>query len=139
MNPILTQKTKEALIEYSDCKEVHSIMGITFEELLKAVLIEIETFNKDEQKSIFEILNQEMKDSICKCFTGRISRLVNCLSGFSDKVSIKISSNEEISNIIITLQKKITDVDELKRAIKVEMTERGYDEATITEWVSYVE
>jgi predicted Ser/Thr protein kinase len=54
-------------------------------------------------------------------------------------VSIKISTNEEISNIIITLQKKITDVDELKRAIVVEMTERGYDEATINEWVSYVD
>ena len=137
VNDILTQKTKEALIEYSNCTDVHSIMNITFEELLKAVFIEIETLeNKDE---IFEILNQEMADSICKCFTGRLSRLINCLNGFSDKVSIQISTNEEISNIIITLQKKITDVDELKRAIKVEMTERGYDEATINEWVLYVE
>jgi hypothetical protein len=139
VNPILTQKTKEALIEYSNCNEVHSIMNITFEELLKAVFIEIETLEQENQKSVLEILNQEMDDSICKCFTGRISRLVNCLSGFSDKVSIKISSNEEISNIIITLKKKITDVDELKRAIVVEMTERGYAETTINEWVSYVE
>jgi hypothetical protein len=80
-----------------------------------------------------------MEDSICKCFTGRISRLVNCLSGFSDKVSIKISSNEEISNIIITLQKKIDDIDELKKAITTEMTERGYAETTINEWIMYVE
>ena len=80
-----------------------------------------------------------MEDSICKCFTGRLSRLINCLNGFSDKVSIQISTNEEISNIIIVLQNKIKDVDELKRAIKVEMTERGYDEATINEWVLYVE
>ena len=136
-NPILTQKTKEALIEYSNCTEVHSIMGITFEELLKAVLIEIDTLeNKDE---IFEILNQEMADSICKCFTGRLSRLINCLNGFSDKVSIQISTNEEISNIIIVLQNKIKDTYELKKAIEMEMTERGYDEATINEWVLYVE
>jgi hypothetical protein len=138
-NDTLTQKTKEGLIEYSNCKEVHSIMNITFEELLKAVFIEIETLDQENQTNILEILNQEMEDSICKCFTGRISRLVNCLSGFSDKVSIKISSNEEISNIIITLQKKINDVDELKSAITTEMTERGYDEATINEWVMYVE
>jgi hypothetical protein len=138
-NPILTKKTKEALIEYSDCKEVHSIMGITFEELLKAVFIEIDSFDQENQKSIFEILNQEMEDSICKCFTGRISRLVNCLSGFSDKVFIKISTNEEISNIIITLQKNIYDIDELKKAITTEMKERGYDEKTINEWVMYVE
>ena len=114
-------------------------MEITFEELLKAVFIEIETFDKENQKSIFEILNQEMADSICKCFTGRISRLINCLSGFSDKVSIKISTNEEISNIIISLQKKIDNVDKLREAVIKEMTERGYDKETIDIWIEYIE
>ena len=137
VNDILTQTTKEALIEYSNCTDIHSIMGITFEELLKAVLIEIDTLeNKDE---IFEILNQEMADSICKCFTGRLSRLINCLNGFSDKVSIQISTNEEISNIIIVLKNKITDTYELKKAIEIEMTERGYDKETIDIWIGYVE
>jgi hypothetical protein len=138
-NPILTQTTKEALIEYSNCTEVHSIMGITFEELLKADLIEIDTLDQENQKSVLEILNQEMTDSICKCFTGRISRLVNCLSSFSDKVSIQISTNEEISNIIIVLKNKITDTYELKKAIEMEMTERGYDKETIDIWIGYVE
>jgi hypothetical protein len=48
-----------------------------------------------------------MVNSICKCFTGRLSWLINCLNGFSDKVSIQISTNEEISNIIIVLKNKI--------------------------------
>ncbi len=138
-NDVLTQKTKEALAEYCDNKDVHSILNITFEELLKSVFIEIESFDEENQKNILEILNQEMEDSICKCFTGRISRLINCLSGFSDKVSIKISTNEEISNIIVVLRNKIDNIDELKRAISVEMTERGYDEATINEWLLFVE
>ncbi len=138
-NDILTQKTKEAIAEFCDNKDVHSILNITFEEILKAVFIEIESFDEETQNSILEILNQEMEDSICKCFTGRISRLINCLSVFSDKVSIKISTNEEISNIIITLKQKIHDIDELKRAIAIEMTERGYDEATINEWLLFVE
>ncbi len=72
-------------------------------------------------------------------FTGRISRLVNCLNGFSDKVSIQISTNEEISNIIIVLKNKITDTYELKKAIDMEMTERGYDKETIDIWIGYVE
>jgi hypothetical protein len=138
-NPILTQRTKEALIEYSNCTDVHSIMNITFEELLKAVLIEFDSFDEENQKSVLEILNQEMEDSICKCFTGRLSRLINCLNGFSDKVSIKISTNEEISNIIIVLKNKITDTYELKKAIEMEMTERGYDKETIDIWIGYVE
>jgi predicted Ser/Thr protein kinase len=61
------------------------------------------------------------------------------LSGFSDKVSIKISTNEEISNIIITLKNKITNIDELKHAIINEMTERGYEREVIDEWLQYVE
>jgi hypothetical protein len=138
-NPFLTQKTKEALVEYTNCSDVHMMLNITFEELLKAVFIEIDTFMSEDYKSILEIMNQEMEDSICMCFTGRISRLVNCLNGFSDKVSIKISTNDEISNIIIVLRNKIYDLDELKKAIDAEMTERGYSRTVIEEWLQYVE
>ena len=60
----------------------------------------------DLQIEIQKRLNEEMQESECKCFTGRISRLVNCLSGYSDKVKIKISENEEISNIISIIMKK---------------------------------
>ena len=111
----------------------------TFEELLIAVFIEINTFSDEIQKSILQVMNTEMSDSICKCFTGRLSRLVNCLSGFSDKVNITISNNEEISNIIITLKNKITNIDELKHAITYEMNERGYTQDIIDEWLLYVE
>jgi Leucine-rich repeat (LRR) protein len=138
-NDILTDNTKKALVEYSASKEIHSIMNITFEELLKAVFIEIELFDIDKQNEIFKVMNQEMNDSICMCFTGRISRLINCLNGFSDKVSVNISTNEEISNIIITLKNKIDNIDELKKAINKEMLERGYSIDIITEWLEYVE
>jgi len=138
-NNILTEETKMALIEYSNCTDVHSILNINFEELLKAVFIEIDNFNTMDQNNIFKIMNQEMNDSICKCFTGRLSRLINILSGFSDKVSIKISNNEEISNIIIILKNKITDIDKLKQTIIDELTERGYDIDTINEWIAYID
>ena len=138
-NTILTHETKQALIEYSQCDDEHTMLNITFEELLKAVFIEINTFSDDMQKSILQVMNTEMSDSICKCFTGRLSRLINCLSGFSDKVNITISNNEEISNIIITLKNKITDIEELKHSISYEMNERGYTQDIIDEWMTYVE
>ena len=137
-NDILTTETKNALVEYSSSPEVHSILNINFEELLKAVFIEIDNYAQDKD-SILKIMNQEMTDSICKCFTGRLSRLINCLSGFSDKVSIKISNNEEISNIIITLKNKIIDIDKLKQAIVDELVERGYEMDAINEWLMYIE
>jgi len=141
-NTILTHETKQALIEYSQCTDIHTMLNITFEELLTAVFIEINTFSSGVQASILQVMNTEMSDSICKCFTGRLSRLVNCLSGFSDKVNINISKEDgtdEISNIIITLKNKITNIDELKQAIIHEMNERGYTQDIIDEWLLYVE
>ena len=61
------------------------------------------------------------------------------MNGFSDKVSIQISNNEEISNIIIVFKNKITDTYELKKIIDMEMTERGYDKETIDILIGYVQ
>jgi len=88
-DPILTNKTKEILIEYSNDKNIYIALNITFNELLIAVFNRIEiNEHKDEIK---RVLNIEMNDSVCKCFTGRISRLVNCLNGFDELVNIQIS------------------------------------------------
>ena len=37
---------------------------------------------------MFEILNIEMEDSLCKCMTGRFSRLINVLNGYYDDINI---------------------------------------------------
>ena len=66
----------------------------------------MESLSMDLQIEIQKRMNEEMLDSECKCFTGRISRLVNCLSGYSDKVVIQISENEEINNIISVIINK---------------------------------
>jgi len=62
-----------------------------------------------------------MQESECKCFTGRISRLVNCLSGYSDKVKIQISEGEEIGNIISVIMEKrgIKTTETLKEEVGV--------------------
>ena len=39
--------------------------------------------------------------AFCKCFTGRMSRLVYVLNGFDDRIQINISKNQEIGNMII--------------------------------------
>ena len=93
---------------------------------------------KDE---ILKVLDTEIQDSDCKCFTGRISRLVNCLNGFSPLVKITIPDNMGISNIIVMLRKnyKGESETELKEIIKKELLERGYEEGKIEEYLEYVE
>jgi hypothetical protein len=135
---ILTRQTKEQLTEYSNCTDVHTQLECTFEELLNAVFYEINSFDLEKQISAKKRINEEMLDGLCMCFTGRISRLVNSLSGLSEKVSIKISENEEISNIIVLANKKYKKIEEIKDYVKKEMKERLYDDSLIEEWLSYL-
>ena len=137
----LDKKTKEIITEYMDCKDVHTMLDITFKELFTAIVIEMEKLSLDLQKEIKQRLNEEMQESECKCFTGRISRLVNCLSGYSDKVKIQISESEEIGNIISVIMGKrgIKTTETLKEEVSVALKERGYEETKINEWVEYIE
>ena len=137
----LDRQTKEIITEYMDCKDVHTMLDITFKELFIAIVIEMEKLSLDLQKEIRQRLNEEMQESECKCFTGRISRLVNCLSGYSDKVKIQISESEEIGNIISVIMEKrgIKTTETLKEEVRVALKERGYIETKINEWVEYIE
>ena len=137
---VLTTKTKQLITEYIFIKETHSQLDCTFEEIFKAVWNEILTLNVDFQNEVKKRLNEEMDDAECKCFTGRISRLVNCLSGYSDKVLIQISDAEQIGNIISHVRSKYKDssIDEIKQIVKKELTERTFDANIIEEWISYI-
>ena len=138
---VLNQKTKEIITEYIDCNDIHTMLNITFKELFIAVVIEMESLSMDLQIEIQKRMNEEMQDSECKCFTGRISRLVNCLSGYSDKVKIQISENEEINNIISVIMSKreLKTIEILKEEVREALEERGYVREKIQEWLEYVE
>jgi hypothetical protein len=116
-------------MEYIKQEDVHSILEITFKEFLLNVWEVINNnINKEE---ILKVLNLEMNDSICKCFTGRISRLINCLNGYDDRVNINMADNEQICNIIYLVKQKLEDkhdynIEEHKRLVELEMLERGY-------------
>jgi Leucine-rich repeat (LRR) protein len=138
---VLNQKTKEIITEYIDCNDIHTMLNITFKELFIAVVIEMDKLSPDLQIEIKKRLNEEMQESECKCFTGRISRLVNCLSGYSDKICIQISENEEINNIISVIMNKreLKTIETLKDEVSVALKERGYADEKIAEWLEYVE
>jgi len=90
------------------------------------------------------VLNTEMVDAECKCFTGRISRLVNCLNGFDDLVNIKISENEQIGTIIALIKiqleaKNEYTVEKHKEEARKRLRELKIGEEEIEAWLSYVE
>ena len=135
---ILTSQTKESLVEYCACTDVHTTLNVTFNEVLQSVWYIIQK-HKDSIE-IKRILNAEMSDSICKCFTGRLSRLINCINGFDDRVCIMISNNDAIGNIIVMsiAQNKDKNITEQKAICKVELLSRGYTTDIIEEWIEYM-
>ncbi len=136
---ILTQRCKQILVEYSQDKSIHSQLECTFSDVLKAVFYEISLLDRELQILSKQRLNEEMLDSECKCFTGRLTRLVNSLSGISDKVSIKISDSEEIGNIISVAQNKFKDIDQVKDYVQKELKDRGYADEIISQWLEHIE
>ena len=95
---ILTEDCKKALLEYSADTNVHSELGLTFGEALRYVFSLIQS--NPNADGIKGVLNQEMSDSLCKCFTGRITRLINCLNVLDPLVEINLLSENEMINMI---------------------------------------
>jgi Leucine-rich repeat (LRR) protein len=141
LNSKMNDKSLRLLLEYTQDDSVHSVLNITFEEALLHVLEYINLELKDNRNDILNILETEILDSECKCFTGRISRLINCINGYTQLVKVEIPDNMAISNIIIMVKNsyKGDNVDELKGLVKTELLERGYVLDTIIEFLEYVD
>ena len=140
----MNDETKQILLEFVENTEVHSVLGITFKELLLSVWSIIRKKTPEERRCIIEILNIEMTDSVCKCFTGRMSRLINCLNGIDDRVSITISDNEQIGNIIISIMKKLEEKSQYtielhRELVEKELLERGFTQDIIQIWIDSIE
>jgi hypothetical protein len=140
-NNLLEEQTKQLLFEYCEDITVHSVLNITFVELLISVYDFI--LNHKDKNNIFAILNKEITDSLCKCFSGRISRLINTLNGFDENIIINISDAEQIGNIFIMIRQKLElegkySDDLFKEIATKELQERNYDEATIKEWIDNI-
>jgi hypothetical protein len=144
-NTKLTETSKSRLFEYIADTTVHSLLLLTFSEVLWFIIQTILTdFQIEEQEEIFNVLNQEIKDTECKCFTGRMNRVINCLNGFSPLVNIKIKDGEQIGNIIIMVKNKLElmdtyTVEQHKIEVEKELLERNYDIETIKTWLEHIE
>jgi hypothetical protein len=143
-NSPLKDETKSALFEWVADNERHSYYEVTFGEILQYVWMVGIHLEGDAINTFYQALDYNMSDAVCKCFTGRIGRLINSLSGLSPLVNIKIGDNEQISNIMVLTKKQLENDNKYtteahRELVRKELTERGYEEekinTIITTWI----
>lgn len=139
---VISDEAKSYLVIYSDDETVHSVHDVTFAEVLRAVISEIS--ESEYSTEIMKVLSQEIMESECKCFTGRISRLVNSLNGFSDKVKVEISNNTQLSTILSRTQELIgkanseEEISKIKSDTISNLQERGISKEEIDSWMEHL-
>lgn len=83
------------ILEYCcNTSSIHSILKLTFQELFFIYCNHI--WDKEYKDEALKILDEELMEMRYICFTGRVSRLVNTLSGLDDNINIGISETEQI-------------------------------------------
>lgn len=136
-------QTKELLFKYIEDNTAHSVLHVKYKEILWCVLQIIEKdFQRSEQAELYSILSAEIQDSKITCFTGRLSRLLNTLNGFSKLVTIELCEHDQIFIIIsksrIDLGCEYT-VERHKEIVERELIERGYSTETVENWVAAID
>jgi Leucine-rich repeat (LRR) protein len=123
----------QSLLCYLDDKYVHSTLYLTFFDLFVKVWGRI--IGSDFKADLIKRLDEEMMDSECKCFTGRMSRLVNVLVGFFSDINITVSNNERIGAIISSVLKGREMTDELKEVCRKSLKKAEIEEDEIGKWL----
>lgn len=130
--------TKQLLTEYCADETVHSAHLLTYQELLGYVWARI--MRSPHSSELLTILAEQISDSECKCFTGRINRTLSVLVGFYDDIVIEISNSSRISAIILAVRDRIESYDphEHRTQAQAALLEAGYDANTIDPWLGAI-
>lgn len=135
---ILQPDVKKLIINYIKEDNIHTVLHCTFEDVFTVVWHELSSYDINIQIEIKKRINEEIYESECKCFTGILSRTINCLSGFCPYVCIKLNDSENIGNIISIAYSKYINIDEIKNYVKHELTAQGYPDDIINKWIEHI-
>jgi hypothetical protein len=120
-------------------------LNVTFFGVLVAVWNRI--IINENATEIKRRLNKEMLDCVedggIACLVGRISRLINCLSGFDVMIKVGIADAEQIGAIISIVKDRLImensySVALHKSIVQDQLRELNYDQTTIDLWLTHI-
>lgn len=130
----LTDETKKAFDELLSTTNGYAC-DVTYKDLFYAVMEYAETHEHNE--GIKGIMNDVIPKNVNVCFTGRISRLIDCLNGIADFVKIHIDNATQMQLIVKKTAEKHNTIDEYIMAVSKELDERCYDKEDISFTLDY--
>ena len=83
---------------------------------------------------LLQLIDDVLAESEGLCFTGRLTRLVNVLSGFYPDIEITIGINEQISNRLTVVRNRCSG-DDVKVEFEKELIELGIPEEERMVWL----
>lgn len=116
--------------------ERHIVLNLSFKDIFQKVWNRIQHEKSNERKSqLKERLVQEIIDGNEKCFTGKITRIVNSLVSFYPDIQIQIGTCDQIrAKIAQSISKNFGVLN--RHEITMELRELDIDEKTIDEWLT---
>lgn len=118
--------TNPSVLEWFASQQIHSLHQITFAQLFEKVVRII--IHHEHKEGLIERLREELKEAIGLCFTGRMNRLVNSLSGIVEGITVSFSIEEQIQLESQQIIKRLTDKNINLEKAKEEMVEIFNDE-----------
>lgn len=125
-NESIDQTVKDALLEYLKLEDKNIANNVLFADIFYM------SYDIIEKYKLESILNEEIKDSLDKCFTGIISRYVNIFNGIIPECTFNITDGTIFQALFSHLRKKYNDK---VNDIEVELLDRGYTTEYIKEWI----
>lgn len=133
----LSEKVRYVINKNIDANEVHGVSKLNYKEILELVGNRI--INSKHKNELMKILETEILESSEICFIGKITRMVNTLSGYFDDITFDIDENDQIYNILQILKNKCKNKNELIVEFKKEMKLRNFDDLKIKQWIDNFE
>ena len=106
--------------------EIHSLHKITFAQLFEKVVRII--IHHEYKEGLIERLREELTEAIGMCFTGRMNRLVNSLSGIVEGIKVSFSIEEQIQLESQKIIERLTNETITPEQAKIDMEEIFNDE-----------
>ena len=92
---------------------IHSQIKLSLSDLFILWLNKVEQFKDDTFKEVVHILKSDIVEMKTVCLTGKIGRLINSLSGFTNAVQIGITINQQLIAKQHNYSKKIENIKDL--------------------------